>query len=81
VTELRFLARIAQEPTVLESHHVTGAWNFVLKVRLDNMRTLEQFLNSVIKSVADVQRTEILIVLSSPKEPGQFAFEPPRWAR
>ena len=66
---------------MLECHHVTGAWNFVLKVRRHNMRTLEQSLNSVIKSVADVQRTEILIVLSSPKETGQFAVEPPRWAR
>jgi len=81
VTELRFLARIAKEPTMLDCHHVTGARNFVLKMRLRNMRMLEQSLNSVIKSVADVQQTESLIVLSPPKETSQFAVEPPRWGR
>jgi len=80
-TEPRFLARIAKEPTVLECHHVTGAWNYLLKVRLRNTRALEKFLNSVIKSVAGVQRTESLIVLSSPKETAQLALEPPKWAR
>ena len=80
-TEPKFLARIAKEPTVLECHHVTGSWNYLLKVRLRNTRALETFLNSVIKSVNGVQRTESLIVLSSPKETAKLAVEPPKWAR
>jgi Lrp/AsnC family transcriptional regulator, leucine-responsive regulatory protein len=80
-TERKFLARIAKEPTILECHHVTGAWNYLLKVRLRNTRALETFLNSVIKSIAGVQRTESLIVLSSPKETAKLAVEPPKWAR
>ena len=62
------LKRIATCAVVQECHHVTGTWNYLLKVRLANTRELEGFLNSVIKSVRGVQRTETLIVLSSAKD-------------
>jgi Lrp/AsnC family transcriptional regulator, leucine-responsive regulatory protein len=80
-TEPEFLAHIAGEPAVLECHHVTGSWNYIIKVRLRNTRMLEGFLSNVIKSVAGVLRTETLIVLSSPKETSTLATEPPAWAR
>lgn len=67
-TEKLFLERIATAPEVLECHHVTGAWNYLLKVRLKTTRDLEQFLSSVLKAVPGLQRTETLIVLSSPKD-------------
>jgi DNA-binding Lrp family transcriptional regulator len=35
-TEAPFLARVAAAPAVLECHHVTGSWNYLLKVRLPN---------------------------------------------
>ncbi len=79
--EGRFLGRIAGEPAVLECHHVTGAWNYLLKVRVKNTRMLEAFLGSVIKAVDGIERTETLIVLSSPKETSALAPEPPAWAR
>ena len=67
-TEKEFLKRIATVPEVLECHHVTGAWNYLLKVRLKTTRDLETFFSSVVKDVPGLQRTETLIVLSSPKE-------------
>jgi len=67
-TEKRFLEAIAREPQVLEAHHVTGTWNYLMKVRLKTTRDLEGFFASVVKEVPGVQRTETLIVLSSPKE-------------
>lgn len=67
-TETAFLERIASEAHVLECHHVTGVWNYLLKVRLPNTRALEGFLASVIKSVPGVQRTETIICLSTRKE-------------
>ena len=79
-TEPRFLSRIAREPVVLECHHVTGSWNYILKVRLRNTLMLEAFLTHVVKAVPGIQRTETLIVLSSPKETGELATEPPKWA-
>ena len=66
--ETDFLKRIAASEQVLECHHVTGAWNYLLKVRVRDTRALEQFLGSVLKQVKGLQRTETLIVLSSPKE-------------
>lgn len=66
--EAPFLARIAEEPAVQECHHVTGTWNYLLKVRVRNTGALEAFLAAVVKAVPGVQRTETLIVLSSPKE-------------
>lgn len=79
--EPAFLARIEAEPAVLECHHVTGAWNYLLKVRVRSTRMLEAFLGSVIKGVPGIQRTETLIVLSSPKETAALATEAPDWAR
>jgi len=79
--EPEFLARIAHEPAVLECHHVTGTWNYLLKVRVRNTRTLEAFLGNVIKGVDGIQRTESLIVLSSRKETPAIPTEVPAWAR
>jgi Lrp/AsnC family transcriptional regulator, leucine-responsive regulatory protein len=79
--EARFLGRIGEEPTVLECHHVTGAWNYLLKVRVRNTRMLEGFLAEVIKGVDGIERTETLIVLSSPKETMALAADPPAWAK
>lgn len=67
-TESLFLAAIAKSPDVLEAHHVTGPWNYLMKVRLPTTRDLESFFAQVVKEVPGVQRTETLIVLSSPKE-------------
>lgn len=67
-TETAFLRRIADAPQVQECHHVTGAWNYLMKVRLARTRDLESFLGSVVKDVPGLQRTETLIVLSSAKE-------------
>ena len=53
---------------MLECHHVTGSWNYLLKVRLPNTRDLERFLGQVVKEVQGVQRTETIIALSSAKE-------------
>ena len=77
--EQRFLARVADEPAVLECHHVTGSWNYPLKVRVRNTRGLEAFLAAVVKSVEGIERTETIIALSSPKETTALATDPPEW--
>ncbi len=63
-----FLKKIAASGAVLECHHVTGAWNYLLKVRVGTTRDLEKFLADTIKGVSGVERTETVIVLSSAKE-------------
>lgn len=78
-TEADFLARVADEPAILECHHVTGAWNYLIKVRTRATRHLEAFLNAIVKEVPGVQRTETIIVMSSAKETAQLPTDPPSW--
>jgi Lrp/AsnC family leucine-responsive transcriptional regulator len=66
--EPAFLAKIRKSPDVLECHHITGAWNYLLKVRVRNTRELETFIADIVKSVKGVQRTETLIAMSTAKE-------------
>jgi Lrp/AsnC family transcriptional regulator, leucine-responsive regulatory protein len=66
--EARFLDKMRKSPAVLECHHVTGAWNYLLKVRIRNTRALEAFMADTVKAVNGVQRTETLIALSTAKE-------------
>ena len=75
-TEPPFLARVAAAPAVLECHHVTGSWNYLLKVRLPNTRDLERFLGQVVKEVQGVERTETIIALSSAKETTSLTSDP-----
>jgi Lrp/AsnC family transcriptional regulator, leucine-responsive regulatory protein len=63
-----FLKKIRASSAVLECHHVTGAWNYLLKVRIRTTRELEAFLSDTVKAVPGVQRTETIIALSSQKE-------------
>lgn len=71
-----FLAKIRKSPAVLECHHITGAWNYLLKVRVKNTRELETFIADIVKSVKGVQRTETLIAMSTAKE--TWALDTPR---
>lgn len=66
--EPKFLDRIRKTPHVLECHHVTGAWNYLIKVRVKNTREVESLLASTVKAVSGVQRTDTMIALSSVKE-------------
>jgi Lrp/AsnC family leucine-responsive transcriptional regulator len=63
----------------MEAHHVTGTWNYMLKVRVKNTRMLEGLLAKVIKAVPGVERTETIIVLSSIKESAQIPTREPEW--
>jgi Lrp/AsnC family leucine-responsive transcriptional regulator len=79
-TEKAFLKKVAGQATVMEIHHVTGTWNYMLKVRVKNTRMLEGLLAKMIKSVSGVERTETIIVLSSLKETSDVPTRPPDWA-
>lgn len=63
-----FLSRMRQRAEVLECHHVTGDWSYLLKVRVGSMAALEGFLATGIKDLTGVGRTHTLLALSSPKE-------------
>jgi Lrp/AsnC family leucine-responsive transcriptional regulator len=66
--EPEFLKRVKASRTVLECHHVTGVWNYLLKVRVSSTRDLETFLSGTIKAVRGVERTDTIVILSTAKE-------------
>ena len=63
----RSVAYAAALPAVQECHHVTGAWSYLLKVRVPGAAELEALL-AALKVLPGVARTETHIALSSPKE-------------
>jgi Lrp/AsnC family leucine-responsive transcriptional regulator len=63
-----FRAAIAKIPEVLEAHHVTGEWSYLLKVRTASVATLETLLGRKIKVIPGITRSLTSIALSSPKE-------------
>jgi Lrp/AsnC family leucine-responsive transcriptional regulator len=66
--ERRFRAAMKAAPDVLECHHLTGDYSYLLKLRLRDTAHLEQFLMDRLKPLAGVVRTHTLIALSSVKE-------------
>lgn len=66
--EERFLAEIAKIPEILECHHITGEWSYLLKVRCRNINHFETVLGEKLKPIPGILRTHTLIALSSPLE-------------
>jgi len=62
-----FEAHILTIPEVQECHHVTGAFNYLVKVLAKDMEDLERLLSKDIKTAGIVSRTETMIVFSSLK--------------
>lgn len=64
----RFLKEIEKIPEILECHHITGEWSYLMKVRCKNISHFESILGERIKVIPGVLRTQTLIALSSPLE-------------
>lgn len=67
-----FIASIAGNPAVLECHHVTGDYSYLLKVRVASTAALERLISHEIKRTAGVVRSHTVIALSSPKETSEL---------
>lgn len=67
-SEDAFRAGMLGAPEVLECHHVTGEFSYLLKLRLRDTAQLERFLTNTLKPLAGFSRTQTLIALSSTKE-------------
>lgn len=64
----RFLARVRAAGAVQECHHVTGEFDYLLKVRCAGTRDLERLINDTFKGGAGVASSRTVIVLSTAKE-------------
>jgi Lrp/AsnC family leucine-responsive transcriptional regulator len=63
-----FLERILSHENILECHHITGEYSYILKVRYANTKSLEFFITDFLKGQSGVTKTMTQIILSSHKE-------------
>jgi DNA-binding Lrp family transcriptional regulator len=63
-----FHARVADMPEVLECYHVTGDYDYLLKVIMHHRRDLEDFLVDKLSRIAGVGRVHTSVVLREVKE-------------
>ena len=68
--EQAFREHAASHPLILECHHVTGSWSYLVKLRVGGTAGIEEFLAGL-KAERFIGRSETMIVLSSPV-PGAF---------
>jgi Lrp/AsnC family leucine-responsive transcriptional regulator len=64
----KFLNIIVPHNAIMECHHITGEYSYLLKVRVKDTQELEAFITETLKSQLGVIRTLTQIVLSSPKD-------------
>ena len=63
-----FLKNMIEQSVVMECHHITGEYSYLLKVRVKNIQELESFITESLKTRLGIIRTLTQIVLSSPKD-------------
>lgn len=63
--EAAFRSHAQRHPAILECHHVTGAWSYLVKLRVPSVTEVEGFLADL-KARKFLGRSETVIALSSP---------------
>jgi DNA-binding Lrp family transcriptional regulator len=63
----RFRALVQTMPEVLECHHITGEYDYLLKVVLRNRKHLERFLTETLTPIAGMDKLRTSLVLSEIK--------------
>lgn len=64
----QFLELVDDVPEILECHHVTGTFDYLLKVRCKDTDALEDLSTQTLKGIRALARTTTMISLSSEKE-------------
>lgn len=62
-----FRAAVAQMPEVLECYHVTGEYDYLLKVAIRNREDLQRFLMDQLTPISGIARIQTSLVLSEIK--------------
>ena len=63
-----FRKSIVEYSFVLECHHVVGEYDYLLKVLVEDTKSLEYFVSNMLKKIKGVIKSNTIIALSSLKE-------------
>lgn len=63
-----FRDRMRTEEAVLECHAVTGAWTYLLKLRVADLAALDAFLKQGLRPLPGLRRMETLLAIATVKE-------------
>lgn len=76
----RFRTMVTAAPEVLEVHHVTGEYDYVLRVALRNRRDLERFLVDRLNVIPGIARIQTSLVVREVKRTTALPIgtEPPK---
>lgn len=67
-----FRESIVGQGCVLECHHIAGAYDYLLKVLVEDTAALEQFLMETLKGVPGITKSNTILSLSTLKEEINF---------
>lgn len=62
-----FIAELTEIPQVLECHHVSGEFDFLLKIVVQDMRTYEELLRNRLLKIKGLGQIRSSFVLATPK--------------
>lgn len=57
-----------EHDSVLECHHISGEYDYLVKVLAEDTNALEEFLSTTLKKIKEIQKSNTIIVLSTIKE-------------
>ncbi|WAA09398.1 Lrp/AsnC family transcriptional regulator [Fervidibacillus albus] len=63
-----FRKTIVTYPEVLECHHITGEYDYILKILTTDTKELEYFISNKLKTIKGVQRSNTFISMLTLKE-------------
>jgi len=63
-----FRQAVHRQDVVLECHAISGAWTYLLKLRVGDLGGLDSFLNAELRTLPGVQRVEVLLTIATVKE-------------
>ncbi|MGX9758430.1 Lrp/AsnC family transcriptional regulator [Clostridioides difficile] len=63
-----FKKTMLEYDTVLECHHISGEYDYLIKVLAEDTNELEEFISITLKKVRGIQKANTTIVLSTIKE-------------
>ena len=66
--DLAFREAVRREQAVLECHAVSGAWTYLLKLRVADLSALDALLNEELRTLPGVQRVETMVAMATVKE-------------